>query len=1371
MRADQLDQQIGKVKAKLNGMQASLAKASGKSLEEVSKAVATGNAKSLQLVERYQARLESAQKRIARGASTRRSAMDTRQAIELQRVEQAHLNKYQKTSADVAAAQAKAEANKTKYMERQAYYVKKIRDSNNTPEYKASAIAKTKDYYGGLVKQSYSGVNSVKLENRDGREQQAELAKARQALFNRQRAEQNELRKKEESAQASLQKYVTQKKNDFGSTFSGAVTARGQVFAMSDSAAAKRKELAERKNEIDTRQREAAAARRAQQQQRLQQAKDVEFNKIKTGASSTTGLLAAGFAGFTASVALQKTAEYDQLKARVVNVSASLKEADMNMEALRRTSIITGQSMAGTVAMFARIAPAMKANNISNMDTLQFVNAFQNSLRASGTSMEQASAAAYQLSQSLSTGVLRGDELNSVMEGAPAFAMALANSLGKTMGGLKQLGEQGQLTTEVVSNAAKNAGPMLERMAKNVPLTPQQQLAQVIDRLVEAFSKLDKEYGILEKIGNMLKFVGDNASSVVATIKMLITALTTLYATNKIMGLVSAFGAAKEKLKTQAIANAAESRARVISNSGTTIVPGSVSSRTAVAKATSASTRAKGRVAPTSRQASEDPGIIGSLLSVFGLKILAATLVFEGLILAGAAFSAWFAAAPKYLTKSAQQLAKAEQSKVDAFDSGDIYKQDIADKEIDKARRERQGALTYRQRQLDSNWFMSDSDISEKETNRLELGLLEKQRANYAKEQEALVSGPRGKEMKLGDVLSMRGALGLDAKKGFGGVAVDKAVFSQLKSFDSLTKLLTGTAKLSKGLDAQAGLNDLTQGLSTLMATVSGSSDIAASIGVLNNSLASLAGNKEAFTIVGEAIEKLTDKLTDSIDKEITAKIETTTRRLNKVEKASAAVFSNQSRSIVFETNLRASQNEIDNYGSGSDPTADQSGAMLDIMNANRDEEKKLLNLRLSNVDKERSAKLQALDQTSKMNLKNIDDSEKRTIAAVSKYVKESEASVKKNGQEGMVDNARSRVKDLMYDAELLNTPTFVGTGDKKQLADFNQTEQARISVRDVTEKTISEIQRNANQERLALLVEYQKTLEGSIMDMLTSYENYTKKVIDLDRQMATKKLSNEKMVRDQKVANANDSAKIAFMQKKALGITGLGKFEEGTIPIAAAQEVSKKAQEKLAGASTEYDQRQAIDEVKNSSKELLDMQLESLSNGERDKRGNLSIATITRMIEAREEYMRVLDEANAKEKSLDMAQRNGIADAADNVGAQLDKSIIERDSVQAKTAAYSSSELAQAKGDAAKLNLRPDEESLASLRNTIQTALDSQPFTIRFDAADAQAAKASSNASSSASSNLQPVNMTFNGVKAPTVYTDSNNLNTLNAVVKTAVR
>lgn len=104
----------------------------------------------------------------------------------------------------------------------------------------------------------------------------------------------------------------------------------------------------------------------------------------------------------------------------------------------------------------------------AGVQNIAVVQAIGNAMAISGGSAQGMQAALVQLGQGMASGVLRGEELNSVMEQAPRLAQALADGLGVPIGALRRLGEQGELTSQRVVEALMNSAPRLaDEMAKS----------------------------------------------------------------------------------------------------------------------------------------------------------------------------------------------------------------------------------------------------------------------------------------------------------------------------------------------------------------------------------------------------------------------------------------------------------------------------------------------------------------------------------------------------------------------------------------------------------------------------------------------------------------------------------------------------------------------------------------------------------------------------------------------------------------------------------------------------------------------------------------------------------------------------------------
>lgn len=107
----------------------------------------------------------------------------------------------------------------------------------------------------------------------------------------------------------------------------------------------------------------------------------------------------------------------------------------------------------------------------SSEQTVTFAEQLNKIMALSGTTSAEASGAITQLTQALASGVLRGDELNSVMEQLPMVQNVIADYMGVSKGAVRDLAAEGLITADVVKNAVLNAADYINAKFENMPVT------------------------------------------------------------------------------------------------------------------------------------------------------------------------------------------------------------------------------------------------------------------------------------------------------------------------------------------------------------------------------------------------------------------------------------------------------------------------------------------------------------------------------------------------------------------------------------------------------------------------------------------------------------------------------------------------------------------------------------------------------------------------------------------------------------------------------------------------------------------------------------------------------------------------------------
>ena len=107
----------------------------------------------------------------------------------------------------------------------------------------------------------------------------------------------------------------------------------------------------------------------------------------------------------------------------------------------------------------------------SNQETIAFVEQLNKQFKIAGTSAEGQAAAMLQITQAMGSGVLRGEELNSVFEQAPTIIQSIADYLGVSVGEIRSMAQEGELTASVVKSALLSSAEETNQKFSEIPLT------------------------------------------------------------------------------------------------------------------------------------------------------------------------------------------------------------------------------------------------------------------------------------------------------------------------------------------------------------------------------------------------------------------------------------------------------------------------------------------------------------------------------------------------------------------------------------------------------------------------------------------------------------------------------------------------------------------------------------------------------------------------------------------------------------------------------------------------------------------------------------------------------------------------------------
>lgn len=220
--------------------------------------------------------------------------------------------------------------------------------------------------------------------------------------------------------------------------------------------------------------------------------------------------LGGSFLGQLAGDVARTADEYNNLAARIRLVTGEGQAFDTAFQGVFDIATRTGSALETTGNLFTRIAQAGKEFNLTQRDALALTESITQAVQVSGASAASSDAAITQLIQGLQSGVLRGEEFNSVMENAPRLARALADGLGVTTGELRKMANQGALTSDVVIRSLKGQSETLRKEFESLPPTVGRALQSLSTAWTAYVGEADKATSSSATAARAIKALAEN---------------------------------------------------------------------------------------------------------------------------------------------------------------------------------------------------------------------------------------------------------------------------------------------------------------------------------------------------------------------------------------------------------------------------------------------------------------------------------------------------------------------------------------------------------------------------------------------------------------------------------------------------------------------------------------------------------------------------------------------------------------------------------------------------------------------------------------------------------------------------------------------
>lgn len=202
-------------------------------------------------------------------------------------------------------------------------------------------------------------------------------------------------------------------------------------------------------------------------------------------------------------------------------------------------------SLEATATLYSRLQRAMKNTGMTGMELGRITETINKAMIVSGATSNEASAALIQFSQAMASGVLRGDEFRSVAEQAPRLTQILSDSLGVTIGQLRELAYSGKLTADVVIKSLSGAADTIDKEFSRTMPTFNQQWTVATNNLTKFMGESQKTQGAVAALGQTFVALSENLGTVVTVGSALATVITARIITAMLAKTKASIAAAK----------------------------------------------------------------------------------------------------------------------------------------------------------------------------------------------------------------------------------------------------------------------------------------------------------------------------------------------------------------------------------------------------------------------------------------------------------------------------------------------------------------------------------------------------------------------------------------------------------------------------------------------------------------------------------------------------------------------------------------------------------------------------------------------------------------------------------------------------------
>lgn len=231
-------------------------------------------------------------------------------------------------------------------------------------------------------------------------------------------------------------------------------------------------------------------------------------NKVKDVWSGVKGYIRSAMAAISVQKIIDLADTMTTTRARIDLMNDGLQTTDELQSGIMASANRSRAAYQTTADAVSKMGIMAKDAFGSNAELIQFTELINKQFTIAGTSAAGVDAAMLQLTQAMSSGVLRGEELNSIFEQAPTIIQTIADYLGVPIGQIRAMAAEGQITSTIVKNAMLSSADEINAKFNAMPMTFAQVWTLAKNIALEAFGP------VIQAIGAGAQWIYENWSTI-----------------------------------------------------------------------------------------------------------------------------------------------------------------------------------------------------------------------------------------------------------------------------------------------------------------------------------------------------------------------------------------------------------------------------------------------------------------------------------------------------------------------------------------------------------------------------------------------------------------------------------------------------------------------------------------------------------------------------------------------------------------------------------------------------------------------------------------------------------------------------------------